>query len=64
MKLVIEINLDNDAFADGNMGAEIARLLRKYSGLVEYAPSATPDDLDRTMSDINGNRVGLATFHE
>lgn len=58
----IEIETDNAAFDDDG-GSEIARILRgvadKFDGIV------LPADLDTlsvNLYDINGNRVGLATY--
>ena len=55
MKLVIEINLDNAAFAEPNGHVEVERILRKY---VER--TGTYGVYGDVFLDINGNTVGTA----
>lgn len=55
--LNINLNLDNDAFAD-DASAEVARILRKLADTVE---GAHPLDTF-TLRDINGNVAGQALF--
>lgn len=62
MKIKITIDCDNAAFADGNNGSEVARILR------EAAERIDGDDIPSTptrkgdgylfLRDYNGNRVG------
>lgn len=61
MKFVIEINTDNDAFADGNRNYEVARIL-KY--LVDQHESYGVMSPYIDLRDINGNVVGHAEFIE
>ena len=54
-KLIIEIDLDNDAFQDWNGQSEVARILNGYANVTaEYGVSS------RKLRDINGNTVGAA----
>lgn len=46
------IRTDNDAFADGNRSAEVARLLREAAKFVER------DEPSALFFDMNGNKVG------
>jgi hypothetical protein len=55
----VHIATTNAAFEDDAAPFEIARILRELADRVE----SDPDDLIR-LRDINGNRVGYATFHE
>lgn len=61
MKLVIEIHLDNAAFADPSQN-EVDRILEAAANEYEAA-LATFDDAgnseDVTLRDINGNTVGV-----
>jgi hypothetical protein len=50
--LTIKIDSENEAFSDGNAGAEIARLLRKTADKIEAGCAGG------CLMDINGNRVG------
>jgi len=55
--VIIEINLDNDAFLDP---VELARILHKAA---THCEGTFVEDLtDLTLRDINGNRVGEMTF--
>lgn len=55
-KLIIELDLDNDAFQEWGGQAEIARILRKYADdVTEWGVG------NRKLLDINGNTVGTAT---
>lgn len=50
----IEIETDNDAFADGKAGAELARILRKLADELE-----TTEQIETGLTcDVNGNTVG------
>jgi hypothetical protein len=54
-KLIITIDLDNDAFQEWGGQAEVARILRKYADQVsEWGVGKCQ------LLDINGNRVGGA----
>ena len=55
-KLIIELDLDNDAFQEWGGQAEIARILRNYAdNAADYGVG------NRKLLDINGNTVGTAT---
>ncbi|MGL5923765.1 hypothetical protein [Chroococcidiopsis sp.] len=57
--LTIQIKLDNEAF--DATGAEVARILRKYSDRIE--DTSNPEDLQQEkILDYNGNPVGAATI--
>ena len=56
MKFIIRIDLQNAAFADGDEGAELARILRKLAGSIESAGEA-PRCFEN-IHDVNGNTVG------
>jgi len=64
MKLKIEIVTGNAAFADGNLGLEISRILIEAADLIEghMDPDELENDLDgKPLRDFNGNRVGKIT---
>ena len=50
----VEIDTDNDAFADGQE-QELSRILRYLADEVEAG------NLERILRDSNGNRVGLSS---
>ncbi len=54
----LEMDTVNAAFADGERGAEIARILRVVAKLVE-AGGSIPDGDTGKLRDVNGNTVGL-----
>lgn len=57
-RLELTIDLGNAAFGDeaGTAASEVARILRVYARKIQ-----TPHyDLERYLTDINGNRVGAA----
>ena len=56
MKFIVRIDLQNAAFADGNEGAELARILRKLACRIESAGEA-PRCFEN-IRDVNGNTVG------
>ena len=56
MKFIIRIDLENAAFADGDEGAELARILRKMADSIESAGEA-PRCFEN-VRDVNGNTVG------
>ena len=50
--LKIELDTSNDAFADGNQSAEVARILRHAASMIERGSHGAG------LRDINGNEVG------
>lgn len=54
----IIIDVDNDAFASGNRGVEVARILRDLADAAENGNSS----FNQKLRDINGNRVGYAEY--
>ena len=55
MDIVFRINIDSDAFADGNTGAEMARILADLAGQFARADGVPSEPVIR---DINGNTCG------
>lgn len=51
----LKIKTDNAAFADGNAGLELARILREIADGLEDSP---PEDFDGKVMDANGNCTG------
>jgi len=60
MRYSLKIKCDNDAFAGGNMGAEIARILRQQAYLIDGVQ--VPLIGVTVIRDLNGQRVGHATM--
>ena len=60
--LTIKIQTDpvNDAFADGNMGNELSRILIKYANSIKDIGEAELFMLDSKLYDANGEAVGRA----
>ena len=60
IKYSINIDCGNAAFDDGNIGNELARILRKEAERLELecTPRGAP------LRDINGNKVGTADFRK
>lgn len=56
----VHISTDGAAFADGNRNIETARLLRELADNLEIHGDV---DLLVRLRDVNGNRVGFATFN-
>ncbi len=54
----VEISIDNDAFQDGNVGAELARILRQLAFSVENHEEFSGEELSGLCRDYNGNLVG------
>lgn len=54
-------NTDNDAFADGNRAAEIARILTEVADALRSDGMAAFTGGVIRVRDYNGNRVGYAT---
>lgn len=62
MRYVLEINVDNAAFEQNNLGPEVARILRGISNHVENTAWVNaPKDMG-ALRDANGNRVGRHGF--
>ena len=59
MKLVIEIELDNDAFSE-DAAEEVGRILQRVADRVATPPERTVDDV--VLIDINGNYCGWAAI--
>lgn len=61
--LKIEIEMDNEAFSDGNAGREVRRILRhsedKISTVIQYL-----DSDGEKLRDVNGNTVGFAKVED
>jgi len=57
MTLTLTIDMDNEAFQDGNAGNEVARILQKVAA--EFEEVGHPQF--RRLYDYNGNRVGEIT---
>jgi hypothetical protein len=64
VKLNIEIELDNDAFDEGNCGTEAARILRRVAINLDGFNRVACEDHDEKLRDINGNTVGFARVTE
>lgn len=58
MELKIAMCCDNAAFEGQNGGSEAARILRRLAAEMD---GDALEDGERTLRDINGNKVGLAT---
>ncbi len=54
--LTIEIETGNEAFADGNEAAELARILRGAAWMIENGYT------EFKLHDYNGNRVGYCEY--
>ena len=57
------INLDNAAFADENLGSEVSRILKSYANAIEEV--IDPDtswEMETKLRDINGHTVGQVRF--
>ncbi len=59
MKLLVKLNMDNEAFADGAFPAEAARILRKLAATI-LSEDARFENCN--LRDINGNKVGTAVL--
>lgn len=57
-KIEISLNMRNAAFDDRPM-SEVARILRELADKIENT-----GDADRTLYDVNGNKVGYCHFTE
>lgn len=60
MELLIRIESDNDAFADGECNAETARILRTLADRIEAGGA-----VDMTsVHNVNGNNVGTIDYDD
>lgn len=63
MELTIKIRLDGDAFAEGRVGSEVAKILEAYVENIDMY-FIEPRDLEkRVLRDSNGNNVGNAVVN-
>jgi hypothetical protein len=64
MRLTIEIDLDNDAFVDGDVFFEVTRILRSYATKLDDSGlfHATLEHATDALLDLNGNTVGKAEW--
>ena len=53
MKFVLTVDLDNDAFQDGQLTEELAAILKHAAGLIRHQ-----DKMKSRLLDVNGNSVG------
>jgi hypothetical protein len=53
----LQIKCDNEAFSDGSLEPEVARILRRVA-----ADVAEQGDRSGVCMDVNGNRVGSYTL--
>lgn len=58
----LNIETDNDAFANGNLGDEIRRILHQLGD--DIHDEFNLNETHFTLRDINGNRVGYARFED
>ena len=61
MRLNIRINVDNDAFENGNLSVELARIINRYSKFVKFQCAnkvRVDESFEKALKDINGNIVG------
>ncbi len=66
MRMTIEVEMNNAAFAEDGPGAEsyeAARILQVLAGRIEGHPHFSPG-LTLALHDINGNKVGRVDLHE
>jgi hypothetical protein len=63
MKLRIEIDMDNAAFAEISPGHEAARVLERAARIAAETPALDPLGSWR-LRDSNGNQVGHLTISE
>ena len=59
--LSFEIDLDNDAFQDGNLEAEVTRIMKQALDKIPVA--INNQGHTQSLIDINGNRVGSFKYH-
>jgi hypothetical protein len=58
MQLIININMENDAFIDNNT-LEVVKILNYYTKQISKGGTLAVDDRE-TLMDSNGNSVGYA----
>jgi hypothetical protein len=58
-QFTLSVQCDNDAFADGNLRPEVARILRDAAHKVEQ-----DGDTSRKIYDNNGNHIGFFELEE
>lgn len=58
---VVRIELENDAFADGQESGEVARILRELARDID-AKQELPDNA--SLFDANGNRCGRTKIED
>jgi hypothetical protein len=61
MKFIVEIDCDNAAF-EGDPMWEVARILKEQATKLERWLGDAEPVLKDTLKDINGNKVGTASF--
>ena len=59
MKYQISINMDNDAFSDGNNTSEVCKILHALADKIGLGGELYEGDAE-TLQDVNGNTVGKA----
>jgi hypothetical protein len=64
MKVTVEINTKNDAFADDVWGFEVRRILKEAGRYLEDISCTGPVQVERSLQDINGNTVGTVKVEE
>jgi hypothetical protein len=52
------ISMGNAAFADGEAGRELARILRKLADQIENTSALGGETESGTLFDVNGNLIG------
>ena len=60
MKLIIEIEMDNDAFTAGRKRQEVHRIFKEQVLGIVCADPGFLTFTETSLRDINGNRVGFA----
>jgi len=60
-KLTIEMDCDNDAFADG-FGDEVTRILLQIADRIIVNSARGKDTAAGSVMDVNGNRCGTWRF--
>lgn len=62
-KFEVALSTNNAAFADDDLGYELARILRELADRIEDGGIAGAGSVIR-LRDINGNRVGFAALSD
>lgn len=63
MKFTLDIDLDNDAFREGRMSAELAAILVALGTALNERSEADIVGINIPMRDINGNPIGRAVSY-